>query len=267
MKTLRFIGMTMMMVMLAGLVSSCNKDDDDESRGPGNSIVGTWYYEDDSLYGEITFTSDYKITLTEKDRKTDKTETESGTYSLSGDRLIIKWQTGGISEMTYQINGNELILRQDDLTLIFKWNGRDNNSNSESGNSSTSSLTGSVWQLYKGMDDELGNPTFNEMEVVDYPSNGYSKGYRIRFNSDGSYTFWDWNAGKWKTEEGKSYYEPSPYTLNGNILTIYWDYEGLSGYTDKDDHTTGTISFSGNTMTWQGNIPFKFKYIFNKVGE
>ena len=41
MKTLRFIGMTMMMVMLAGLVSSCNKDDDDESKEPGNSIVGT----------------------------------------------------------------------------------------------------------------------------------------------------------------------------------------------------------------------------------
>jgi hypothetical protein len=41
MKTIRLLGLTMMMVMLAGLVSSCNKEDDDESKEPGNSIVGT----------------------------------------------------------------------------------------------------------------------------------------------------------------------------------------------------------------------------------
>ena len=163
-------------------------------------------------------------------------------------------------------DGEIIIIPVNNIKQVSYITGDDSGEGSGDASNAASTLRSCVWQLYKGMDDELGNPTFNEMEVVDYPSNGYSKGYRIRFNSDGSYTFWDWNAGKWKTDEGTSYYEPSPYTLNGNILTIYWDYEGLSGYTDKDDHTTGTISFSGNTMTWQVNTPFKFKYIFTKVG-
>lgn len=123
-------------------------------------------------------------------------------------------------------------------------------------------LTSCVWQLYKAMDDEYGEPDFNEMEIVDYPADGYSNGFRIRFNSNGGCTFWDWRKGIWDKQDWQT-----PYTLKGNTLTIYWDYDGLSGYTDEDDHTTGTISFSGNTMTWQGNTPFKFKYIFNKVGE
>lgn len=124
MKTIRLLGLTMMMVMLAGLVSSCNKDDDDESKEPGNSIVGTWYYEDDSLYGEITFTSDYKITLTEKDRKTDKTETESGTYSLSGDRLKVNHFSchsfrKTFSRQVYTMNGDNAELALVKLMELF----------------------------------------------------------------------------------------------------------------------------------------------------
>ena len=90
--------------------------------------------------------------------------------------------------------------------------GSDDDESDGSGDASNaaSTLTSCVWQLYKAMDDECGEPEFNEMEIVDYPANGYSKGYRIRFNPNGGCTFWDWRRGKWDKDD-----ELTPYTLKG----------------------------------------------------
>ena len=45
----------------------------------------------------------------------------------------------------------------------------DDNESDGSGDASdaASTLTSCVWQLYKAMDDEYGEPDFNEMEIVD----------------------------------------------------------------------------------------------------
>ena len=89
MKTLRFIGITIMMLLVAGCFTACSSSDDDESEGSGGA------------------------------------------------------------------------------------------------SNAARTLTSCVWQLYKAMDDEYGEPDFNEMEIVDYPADGYSNGFRIRFNSNG----------------------------------------------------------------------------------
>lgn len=175
--------------------------------------------------------------------------------------------TCSVDAQTYKMkiekqDGEIIIIPVNNIKQVSYITGDDSGEGSGDASDAASTLTSCVWQLYKAMDDEYGEPDFNEMEIVDYPANGYSNGYRIRFNSNGGCTIWDWRKGMWDKFD-----EQTPYTLKGNTLTIYWDYEGLSGYTDEDDHTTGTISFSGNTMTWQGNTPFKFKYIFTKVGE
>ncbi len=114
MKTLRLIGLTFMMVLVAGCFTACSSDDDDSDGGGGSSkslIVGRWILteaydsngetmklrlEDDGEGFEFdtggTFTfyyGGYRLGKSWKDIWDDDDCRMTGTYSLDGDRLIL----------------------------------------------------------------------------------------------------------------------------------------------------------------------------------
>ena len=109
------------MSLLVGLVvnmmclTACGDDDDDS-----NPLIGTWYVnDDDGDNSEITFFKDGTYVVTSKTQKSG-TETERATYKTEGNKLVIIWSDGEVSNWTYSISGNKLtITRPSGRTNVF----------------------------------------------------------------------------------------------------------------------------------------------------
>lgn len=110
-KDFSIISLILGMFVSIALFSSCSKDDDDSSSNP---IVGTWYTE---VYGyeEITYNADG--TCTYRDYKSDKktvSYSDSGTYSIDGNKLTIWWNDESSAwTTTFSINGNKMTTSED----------------------------------------------------------------------------------------------------------------------------------------------------------
>ena len=122
MKTLRFIGVALLTVLMSVSFSACGGDDDDNGN-TGNPIVGTWRAEVMSKgklqYWDLTFTSDYKFACKETYADTGELKDErTGTYSV--DKNVVTINADGFGTSAFQINGNELTFSEWDHGKVYK---------------------------------------------------------------------------------------------------------------------------------------------------
>ena len=91
MKTLRFIGIALLTVLMSVAISSCSKSDDDNNGGGGSSasIEGTWYLKSEKWF-------------TDESRTKVSSETTYGDYANE-----IVW--------TFKKSGNDLILTEEEF--------------------------------------------------------------------------------------------------------------------------------------------------------
>ena len=102
MKTLRFLGMTLLMVMLAVNFTACS-DDEDESNSP---IVGTW------IGGEVGF--DLKELLTFNNNGTGQWDEDSFNYTTNSNKVVIDYGDGAPETWTYSVSSNILNMTAED---------------------------------------------------------------------------------------------------------------------------------------------------------
>ncbi len=109
----------LLMAMTLSLVTVSCSDDEEEEPAPAqtqngtNSIVGTWSQSNEWGTDTYIFNADgtYVNTWTEKDKGSDS---DYGTYSLSGNRLVMTSSTDGFTEsFTVTISGSTLTLASD----------------------------------------------------------------------------------------------------------------------------------------------------------
>ena len=113
MKTLRFIGMALVAIIMSVNFVACSDDDD-------NPIVGTWRSEVDN-YGysdSYTFNADGSGIWQEfKDGK--QIDSESFKYSLDGDKITFTWSDGETYTSTFSISGNRLTIKDNSDSVTY----------------------------------------------------------------------------------------------------------------------------------------------------
>ncbi len=108
----RPLAILMTLVLFNFLSVSCGSDDDDEPKNPDTEkpstpddddddpdyeslIIGTWAYEDDGYYQLMGFSPYNEFSLlTEEEEDGNDLYQEFGTYSISGDKLKLKYDDG-----------------------------------------------------------------------------------------------------------------------------------------------------------------------------
>lgn len=109
MKTLRFLGMTLLMVMLAVNFTACNDDDDESANSP---IVGTW------TGGEVGTT--FVETLTFSSNGKGNWDEDTFTYTLNSNKVVIDYGDGDPETWIFSVSGNTLnMTAEDDVKYRF----------------------------------------------------------------------------------------------------------------------------------------------------
>lgn len=147
MKTIKYLFLGLFMAAFtACIVSSCHKDDDDESN---QSIEGYWYCDLDTEEPEMmafrggqfvyispivprgSMTASKAKQLCDEALNTHRApsgvrsdDVEFGTYSIKGSTLTIKWEDNSLNTFKYSISGNKLYMQsteegRDDLDLVY----------------------------------------------------------------------------------------------------------------------------------------------------
>ena len=122
MKTLRFIGIALLTVLMSVAISSCSKSDDDNNGGEGSSasIEGTWI-EKRNIYYEWDYSKNSPDMSTGKARTPNDPET--WIISKNGDNLKVKesfFEDGSLYEYEFiltHVKDNEYKIEDD--RLIF----------------------------------------------------------------------------------------------------------------------------------------------------
>ncbi|MBC5606890.1 DUF5640 domain-containing protein [Bacteroides difficilis] len=108
MKTLRFIGMAIVAIIMSVNFVACSDDDDD------NPIVGTWRSEvSNNSYDSFTFNTDGSgIWQAYRDNR--QTDSDTFKYSIDGDKITFTWADGEIYTSTFSISGNRLTIKDNE---------------------------------------------------------------------------------------------------------------------------------------------------------
>lgn len=98
--------------MTTGFVG-CSDDDNDVS---SSSIVGTWIYEEEDYYEEVTFKSNGTMIIESEEYYNGEWEswTERGTYILDGNELIANIDDENIIVTIISITSSKLVLEDDE---------------------------------------------------------------------------------------------------------------------------------------------------------
>ena len=114
MKTIRFIGVALLTVLLSVSFTACGGDDKDEPGGNSNPLVGTWLGTSDDGYSsencKIVFNSNGTGTFSEWKEGSSNIDTDDFNYSYSGSTLTIDWGDGSPENWVCSITGNKLHL-------------------------------------------------------------------------------------------------------------------------------------------------------------
>ena len=119
------ISLPLLIVFLSSITfNGCKKDDN--PLAPGDELIGTWVLTKLTMttpQGKVDMTpqeaqfemtvvirSDRTYTSTTVDQSV--TETDNGTWSVSGDKITVKHQNQTTEVMTYRISGNKLYFDQ-----------------------------------------------------------------------------------------------------------------------------------------------------------
>ena len=128
MKTLRFIGIALLTVLMSVGFSSCSKSDDDNGASLSNPLVGTWRAEvhehDVNHYWEITFNADFSWSTVDyrKDKEKPSNPDESGTYTIKDNTtLILTNSKGEVDSIKFTItDGNKLVFSEGERVTYYK---------------------------------------------------------------------------------------------------------------------------------------------------
>ena len=96
MKTLKFLGMTLLMVMLAVNFTACSDDENE----PNSPIVGTW------KGGEVGF--EFEEILIFNNNGTGQWDEDSFNYTINTNKVVIDYGDGAPETWTYSISSNTL---------------------------------------------------------------------------------------------------------------------------------------------------------------
>ena len=112
MKTLRLIGMTLLMVVLCLNFTACGDDDDDD---PSNPIVGVWQNDDEGEHLRWTFRNDGsgEEHLFYDDDSESYTYQFAYTYDSTASTLIINYDDDDTDKYTININGNSMTAKNE----------------------------------------------------------------------------------------------------------------------------------------------------------
>lgn len=142
MKTLRFLGMALIAVLVSVGLSGCGGSDDDDNGGGGSSastIEGTWYLK--SMKGYYYYVADGKL---EPHNSSKNPDVEYGDYSddvvmtvtQNGDNFTTKWKGNGYNQtLVFEKKGineylctesntvyNRIVMKtMSDKKLVFEW--------------------------------------------------------------------------------------------------------------------------------------------------
>ena len=98
MKTLRFIGMAIVAIIMSVNFVACSDDDDD------NPIVGTWRSEVDNYGYSDSYTFNADGSGIWQEFKGDKqTDSESFKYSVDGDKITFTWTESVLLPFTFTL--------------------------------------------------------------------------------------------------------------------------------------------------------------------
>lgn len=91
----------------------CSDDDNDVS---SSSIVGTWSYEEEDYYEEITFKANGIMIVESEEYYNGEWEswTERGTYELDGDKLIANIDDEIAIVTVVSVTSSKLVLKDED---------------------------------------------------------------------------------------------------------------------------------------------------------
>lgn len=127
MKTLRFIGIALLTVLLSVSFSSCSKSDDDNGGSSSNPLVGTWRAEaeehDVNHYWEITFNANFTWSMVDyrKDKEKPSNPDNSGTYVIKDNTITITDSKGYVDTSRFTItDGNKLVFLDFERLTYYK---------------------------------------------------------------------------------------------------------------------------------------------------
>ena len=128
MKTIRFLRVALLIVLLCVGFSSCSKSDDDNGASLSNPLVGTWRAEYDERgelrYWEITFNADFSWSTVDyrKDKEKPSNPDESGTYTIKDNTtLILTNSKGEVDSIKFTItDGNKLVFSEGERVTYYK---------------------------------------------------------------------------------------------------------------------------------------------------
>ena len=105
MKTLRFIGMAVVAIIMSVNFVACSDDDDD------NPIVGTWRSEvSNNSYDSFTFNTDGSG-IWQEYRNNNQIDSDTFKYSIDGDKITFTWADGEIYTSTFSISDSRLTIK------------------------------------------------------------------------------------------------------------------------------------------------------------
>ena len=128
MKTLRFLGMTLLMVMLAANFTACGDDEDEQTHNEQANLIGKWQSTWEKIHkvenGKEVVTSDEAYTNALLEFKADGTciesrveggYTETSRWSLKDNKLTISYDDGYSDVLTVnELTATKLILTFED---------------------------------------------------------------------------------------------------------------------------------------------------------
>ena len=128
MKTIRFLRVALLIVLLCVGFSSCSKSDDDNGASLSNPLVGTWRAEYDERgelrYCEFTFNANFTWSMVDyrKDKEKPSNPDESGTYTIKDNTTVILTSNNGdVYSSRFTItDGNKLVFLDFERLTYYK---------------------------------------------------------------------------------------------------------------------------------------------------
>ena len=114
MKTIKFLGIALMAMLLSVGYSSCSKSDDGEKK-LGNPLAGTWSGEGhdsngDAFLAKVVFNADGSGVFSEWELSDSDIDTSNFKYTYTDNTITFNWGDGSPETWTYSISGNKLYL-------------------------------------------------------------------------------------------------------------------------------------------------------------
>ena len=117
MKTLKKLHTVLAILAICLCFTACSSDDDNNNGGNSDaaSIVGSWEYEEEDYYEEITFKSNGTVIIYSEEYYDGEWEEweEKGTYSVKGNKLTVDIDDE-VTTCTFKISSKKLTIENEE---------------------------------------------------------------------------------------------------------------------------------------------------------